>query len=146
MLAAGISSAVLVLYPLAFHMLVGLDSVAVVGLLWTIAMIIYDGRQRLAVSKDGAAHYGMGTAANVLIGACWGAGSLIHAASQKGMGREGARILLISLVLCVSFVMSTHSKGDNSKESVIVRTLQRSVLHVSVGLFISGILLSVSQT
>ena len=142
-LSAAVSAAVLILYPLIFHKLVGFEGIAMFGFLWTYVMILYDGYQQPESREDDqAALYNTSNAANVVIGACWATGSLIHAISNRGMNSKGARILLISLVLCVSFVLSTHAKHDRSETSVVVRTVQRNILHVAVGLFISGILIS----
>lgn len=143
-LSAAILASVLTIYPIVFHKLVGFEGAAMIGFLWTFCMIVYDGLNIPQTQEDDqTAHFSTNNAANVVIGACWATGSLIHAISRKEMNREGARVLLISLVLCVSFVLSTYTKNDRTETSIILRTLQRSTLHIAVGFFISGILLAI---
>ena len=146
-ISAGISSAFLVMYPLVFYKCIGFDSLVILGLCWTILMVLYDLMLITPETReeDQAAIYNTGAAANVVVGACWATGSLIHSISKQGINSEGAKVLLVSLILCVSFILSTHSKNDQSKTATAIRTTQRLMLHAAVGLFISGIILSIQQ-
>jgi len=143
-LSSAISMTLLIIYPIIFYNFVGFDSLAVIGLCWTVTMMLYDQLLLIPESKeeDQSSFYSTSTAANVVVGASWAVGSLIHAISRTGMKADGAKILLVSLILSVSFILSAHSKNDRGKTSTIVRTAQRNTLHIAVGLFISGIILS----
>ena len=145
-ISAAISASFIILYPLIFHLWIGMNTLAGVGLCWTIIMVLYD---LLLISpetkeEDQTALFTTSNAANVVVGACWATGSLIHAISKQGINASGAKVLLVSLILCVSFVLGTHSKNDQSRTATAVRTAQRLTLHASVGLFISGIVLSIT--
>jgi len=82
----------------------------------------------------------------VVIGAAWAVGTLLGALRKSGdQSVEGSKILLLSLVLCIAFVvpLNTDTGDARTTSAVVLRSAQRSALHYSVGLFIVGIGLSV---
>ena len=97
MLSSGIVAAIVAAYPLLFDKVVGINSVAILGLAWTTAMLLYDATAVMpeTAEEDQATQYSTSMGANVLVGACWATGSLIHIIANKSSA-HGAKVLLFS--------------------------------------------------
>ena len=81
---------------------------------------------------------------NIVIGASWAVGSLL-AVIQGKQNTLGAKLLLLSLVLSIGFIVPLTSDNDpRSLRGVVLRSGQRGILHYCVGLFIFGIIISIS--
>jgi len=133
--------------PLLFHHIVDFNNHAcMAGLVWTCAMIVWEIATRKDESTADVAHQISETKvnANVVVSAAWAVGSLLAVIAKKNSSmKKGASILLMSLVIAVSYVISLSPNLDEDATSVVLRTSQRVGLHISVGLFICGILISI---
>lgn len=146
----GVTTVLALLWPLAFGALVGWDFVSkhpvvLVGYAWTLVMLLWDmssnyetgeeARERASATKINA---------NVIIGACWAVGSLLLVVNKNAKPSPlGAKVLLVSLVACVAFVVPFMVEMDLRRPMARgVRALQRGVLNWAIGLFVAGIAIS----
>lgn len=154
--SAAVYACALLLWPVLMEHLVGFSKVAMhpmllgFGFLWTAALLLWElttnmdetrsgdaARQRSAETKNYA---------GVIIGAAWAVGTLLGALRKDGtQSTEGSKILLLSLVLCIAFIVPLNTDAGDARitSAVVLRSSQRSALHWSVGLFITGIGLSI---
>lgn len=146
MLTIGTKSIFLLLWPVVFGLVVGWDNVAKnawvsIGFIWTVLALLWN----LFLQPDGE-DPAVRSSAQIVIGAAWAVGTLLAVSNKKGkwQPQNGARILLISLVLCIGFVVPSFvSKTDPPSQSTsIVRSFQQSILHYAIGLFVCGITIS----
>ena len=156
--SAAVYAIALLLWPVVMEKLVGFSRIAKqplllgFGFLWAAALLAWElttnmdethsgnaARQRSAETKNYA---------GVIIGAAWAVGTLLGALRTDGkQSVEGSQILLLSLVLCIAFIvpLNTDSTDARTTSAVVLRSSQRSALHYSVGLFITGIGLSIAH-
>jgi len=119
---------------------------------WTVVLLLYDLYQtRIRTVHDYAAHKVAALKQNtaILITASFAVGSLLAVARKKnGIGEasesvHSARILLISLVLCVAFVIPITTDMDpRGTMSKLIGSVQESMLKYAIGLFVGGIIAS----
>ena len=83
--------------------------------------------------------------ANILIGCAWAMGTLLAVVSSRSSGHsvESARILMISLITCIAFILPTPGGQERrSVASMTISSLQKAALDYAVGFFVLGILLA----
>lgn len=73
--------------------------------------------------------------------AAFGVGILIGAI-RGSQDRQGSKLILASLLLVVAFFIPTHLFRCGTVGSQVINVLQTCVLHVSIGIFMMGIILS----
>ena len=140
----------LLVWPLVIENIIGWNIIEkhpllLIGFLWTVIMILWDitTNANTIESPEVASAKNNNTKmnANVIIGASWAVGSLLAVVSKtSAITPESARVLLVSLVLCVAFVVPMMIEIDlRSPVAKGMRTLQRSVLHYAIGLFVTGV-------
>lgn len=140
----------LLLWPLVIENIIGWNliekhPILLVGFMWTVIMILWDitSNANTIESPENASAKNNNTKmnANVIIGASWAVGSLLAVVSKtSAITPESARVLLVSLVLCVAFVVPMMIEVDlRSPIAKGMRTVQRSVLHYAIGLFVTGV-------
>lgn len=153
--SAAVYATALLAWPLAVERIVGFSRISEhpvllgSGFAWGAALIAWEmtgnmdetlgaaeARQRSAETKNFA---------SVVIGAAWAVGTLVSALrTGGGQSAEGSKVLLLSLILCIAFIVPLTSEAGDVRDtsSVVLRSAQRSALHYSVGLFIMGVGLS----
>lgn len=146
----GMTTVLALLWPIAFGALVGWDFVAanpvvLVGFVWTLVMLLWDMSSNYETG-DKAKERSSSTKvnANVIVGACWAVGSLLLVVNKQAKpSARGARVLLVSLVACVAFVVPFMVEMDLRRPLARgIRAVQRGVLNWAIGLFVSGIAIS----
>ena len=146
----GLTTVLMLLWPIAFGALVGWKFVAanpvvLVGFVWTLVMLLWDMSSNYE-TNDKAKERSSATKvnANVIVGACWAVGSLLLVVNKQAKpSARGARVLLVSLVTCVAFVVPFMIEMDLRRPLARgIRTVQRGVLNWAIGLFVSGIAIS----
>jgi hypothetical protein len=84
--------------------------------------------------------------AHGLINASFAMGILLtiirNSNNDKAHSQEGAQILMISLMMCIAFLLPFFTKEADSYEGNIVRTGQQSIFHMAIGLFMAGMFVS----
>lgn len=146
---AGVNAVSLLLWPCLFSGAVGWNVISknpivLLGFGWTILMILWDATTRAenesiqdAVQKNGNTKNN----ANIIVGAAWAVGSLLMVVSkQSQQSPQAAKILLLSLVMCVGFIIPTMIEFDvRTPLARAMRKIQRNALHYAIGLFVTGI-------
>lgn len=156
--AAAVYAIALLLWPVVLEKTVGFSRITEhpwllgSGFVWAALLMAWELTSNMDETRSGdaARHKSAETKsfAGVVIGAAWAVGTLLGALRKSGdQSVEGSKILLLSLVLCIAFIvpLNTDSADARSTSAVVLRASQRSALHYSVGLFIVGIGLSVIQ-
>lgn len=148
-------TAMMLVWPVLFGMIVGWEKVQrqpimSIAFFWPLLMIIWDMCSSLNdESMQEAEKKSSNTKinANVIVGASWAVGSLLVVITKSStLPPEAARILLVSVVLCVAFVVPFMVEFDlRSPLARSMRSIQRTVMQYSIGLFIAGIALSWSS-
>ena len=158
----GVYAAGIVLWPLLFHALVDLNSIGntthgitnflmTIGFMWPVVLIAVDMlcvcKRKKANAQESLSREGeIRGNANVLIGAAWALGALLSVVKgSEGdypQSREGARIILIALLLCLAFVIPTSDHPTRSYDTSMIRAGQKTILNFSIGLFVTGIAVS----
>ena len=149
---AGVYAAGLLLWPVICSTIIGWDKIKAhpilgIAFAWTVGAFAWELFANMGEETDHEAMRATGdtrTNANVIIGAAWAVGSLLAVVRATGsQSSDGARILLMALVLCIAFVIPLPiDENPRTIRSRVVRSSQRSVLYYAVGLFIAGIIIS----
>lgn len=139
-------------WPLIFQQVVGWDKLEGkmwFAFLWPTLLLLMG---MLEVSKKETKETAFQKQAQInsnahgLISASFAMGILLtvirNASNDKAHSQEGAQILMISLMMCIAFLLPFFTKEANSYEANIVRTGQESVFHMSIGLFMAGMFVS----
>lgn len=154
LVATSVYASLLLLWPVVIEVLVGWNAVKeykylLIGFVWTSILLLYEMSVNMKEdesSKMDASIRSQSTRqfASITIGAAWAVGSLLAAiGSNGGFQKQGAKLLLLSLVLSISYIVPLSGDMDpRSAAGTILRSSQRSILHYSVGLFILGITMS----
>jgi len=143
----------LLVWPCVFGATVGWEFVrkypiVLIGFGWTIVMMVWDMYSSLNEEETAALAEAKNSNtkmnANVIIGAGWAVGSLLAVVSKtNALSPKSAKVLLISLVLCVAFVVPMMIETDLQKPmSRGMRSIQRNVLQYAIGLFVSGVVIN----
>jgi len=146
---ACVNSVFILLWPCLFGLAVGWEMIRkypiiLIGFGWTLFMILWDAMThnenesvRHAEQKNGNTKNN----ANIIVGAAWAVGSLLMVVSkQSKQTPQSARVLLLSLILCVAFVIPMMIEFDlRTPLARAMRKVQRNTLHYAIGLFVSGI-------
>jgi len=158
----GIYASGIVIWPLLFHSLVDLNSLGnathgitnllmMVGFMWPIILITVDMmcvcRRKKANAQESISREGeIRGNANVLIGAAWALGALLSVVKGSSgdypQSREGARLILLALLLCIAFVIPTTDHPTRSYDTSMIRAGQKTMLNFAIGLFVTGIAVS----
>ena len=161
----GVFAVGILLWPLLFDVVVGFDKLdmasgtasvlVAVGFLWPVVLIMVDMLHVCRRKKYADAHESRSREdelrgnANILIGGAWALGALLSvvkgSTGDYPQSREGAKIILVALLLCIGFVIPTASNPARSYESNMIRSGQKTMLNFAIGLFISGIAVSWAQ-
>lgn len=153
LVATSVYASLLLLWPVVVDVLVGWNAVKeykylLIGFVWTSCLLLYEmtiNMKEHESSKAEASIRSQSTRqfASITIGAAWAVGSLLAAIGGGGFQKQGAKLLLLSLVLSISYIVPLVGDMDpRSATGTILRSSQRSILHYSVGLFILGITMS----
>ena len=143
----------LLLWPCVFGAIVKWEfieknPIVLIGFGWTGVMMLWDMISGIREEETGTLAEAKNTNtkfnANVLIGAGWAVGSLLAVVSKtNSLSPKSAKVLLISVVLCVAFVIPMMIENDLQQPlSRAMRSLQRNALQYSIGLFVSGIVIN----
>lgn len=145
-------STMMLLWPMIFGVIVGWAKVneypiLSIAFFWPLLMIVWDSCSSLTDESPVEAEKRSSNTkvnANVIVGASWAVGSLLVVITKSStLPPEAARILLVSVVLCVAFVVPFMVEFDlRSPLARSMRAIQRTVMQYSIGLFIAGIVLS----
>ena len=154
LVASSVYASLLMLWPVVVDVLVGWNAVKeykylMIGFVWTSCLLLYEmtiNMKEHESSKTEASIRSQSTRqfASITIGAAWAVGSLLAAiGGGGGSHKQGAKLLLLSLVLSISYIVPLVGDMDpRSVTGTVLRSSQRSILHYSVGLFILGITMS----
>ena len=154
LVATSVYASLLLLWPVVVEIVVGWDAVKeykylLIGFVWTSILLLYEmtiNMKEHESSKADATIRSQSTRqfASISIGAAWAVGSLLAAIGSSGkFQKQGAKLLLLSLVLSISYIVPLSGDMDpRSATGTVLRSSQRSILHYSVGLFILGITMS----
>jgi len=155
--SAAVYACALLLWPVVIDHLVGFPRMVQhpallgFGFVWASALLLYELTTNMDETRSGSAARQRSAEtknyAGVIIGAAWAVGTLLGALRTDGkQSAEGSKVLLLSLVLCIAFIvpLNTDAADARATSAVILRSSQRSALHYSVGLFITGIGLSIA--
>lgn len=148
--ALAVTAIMLLLWPLVFDGIVGFDSdrtVIYTGFFWTVLVLLWS---MVTSCVQSASQADMDVAltktnANIIIGAAFAVGALLSVISgqNKTQSVAGARIMLISLLMCIAFVIpGLLNMNVKSPVAGAVRSAQRGFLHYAMGLFIASIVVS----
>lgn len=142
----------MLVWPVLFGVIVGWKRVQEqpilsIAFFWPLLMIIWDMCSALTDETVHEAEKKSSNTkinANVIVGASWAVGSLLVVINKSSkLPPEAARIFLVSVVLCVAFVVPFMVEFDlRSPLARSMRSVQRAVMQYSIGLFIAGITLS----
>ena len=143
----GILLASIVVWPWVFSQVVGFNQLQGkmwFPFLWPTLLIVYAMAQNTAKESPETAfqrHNEIKSNANGLIAAAFALGTLLSVV-QGNQSKEGAQVLMISLLMCIGFLLPSPMGSPTSYKAAVVRTGQQSVFHMALGLFMSGIFLS----
>jgi hypothetical protein len=139
----------LLCWPVLFGMVVEWDTVnkhplVLLGFGWTVLMILWDTmtKHEYETIQDALQeNNSTKNNANVIVGAAWAVGSLLMVVSKESkQSPKAAKVLLISLILCVAFIIPTMIEFDpRTPLAHAMRRVQRNTLHYAIGLFVTGV-------
>ena len=155
--SAAVYTTALLLWPIIIEKVVGFSRISAhpyvlgFGFVWAALLIAWELTNNMDETRSGAEARARSAEtknyAGVIIGAAWAVGTLLGAfkPADAGQSAEGSKVLLLSLILCIAFIvpLNTDSGDARTTSAVVLRSAQRSALHFSVGLFITGIGLSI---
>lgn len=128
----------------------GCSYVLALAIAWPILLMAWDlvesgWRHRETEHEEISRYVGNKSNAAIIIGGAWALGALLSIISgrQNGHSKCSAKVIMLSLVLCVAFVLPTP--GDGPRRSVVNLTIaawQKTALNYAVGLFIVGIVMA----
>ena len=156
-IATSVYASLLMLWPVVVDVLVGWGAIKeykylMIGFVWTSLLLLYEMTINMKEHESSKSEAGIRSQstrqfASITIGAAWAVGSLLAAIGSDGrFQKEGAKLLLLSLVLSISYIVPLVGDMDpRSATGTILRSSQRSILHYSVGLFILGITMSMRR-
>ncbi len=146
---ACVNAVFLLMWPCLFSLAVGWDiinksPIVLLGFGWTILMILWDVTTRAEDESIQTAEQKNGNTknnANVIVGAAWAVGSLLMVVSkQSQQSPRAAKVLLLSLLMCVAFIIPTMIEFDvRTPLARAMRKVQRNALHYAIGLFVAGV-------
>ena len=120
------------------------------ALFWPLLLLTWDlvqtgGRRRSSEPDETQRYIGTKSNAAIIVGGAWALGTLLSIISGRSGGHsaESAKIVMLSLVLCIAFVLPTP--GDGPRRSVTNLTIgawQKSALNYAIGFFVLGIVLA----
>lgn len=83
---------------------------------------------------------------NALIAAAWAMGTLLSVLNgrKQGHSSNSARILMLSLLLCIAFILPTPGGDLNARSllNITLRAAQKTALYYAIGFFILGVMLA----
>jgi hypothetical protein len=143
----------ILLWPVVFDGIVGYEALRNdwkiwFGFLWPIFLLglhlQHMGEQNRHTAPEAQhRHNELKSNANALIASAWGMGALLAVVMKtEGQSSNGARIMMISLLMCIAFLLPSTAFATSTYPAQISRTVQNSVLNMAIGLFISGIVVS----
>ena len=96
-------------------------------------------------SKNFQIHNEIKANANGLISANFAMGvllSVLRKNNDASAHSNGARILMISLLMCIAFLLPSTNDEPESYKANLIRNAQQSIFHMAVGLFVAGMFVS----
>ena len=118
----------------------------ILGLIWPVILILAkmcslaDGSKETA-QESHVRHSETRGSAGLLFTAAFGVGVLLTAL-RKTSSDLGTKLVLLSLLFCVAFLIPVTTSSVENHTSHIIRTLQTCVTHMAIGIFILGITVS----
>ena len=116
------------------------------GFLWPVILLIsrmvhiqYD--QKESSSESHAQHSDTRGSAGLLFTAAFGIG-VILTSLKKDANPLGSKLVLLSLLFCVAFLIPTNAFPVESHISHGIRTFQSCMTQIAIGMFIVGISVS----
>lgn len=129
-------------------MLIAKEPWVLLAYIWPMLLMIVDlvlVRRRGTEVEEERRQSNTKNQANVLIGCAWAMGTLLAVikTQDSGYSADAARILLISLITCIAFIIPTPG-GSQSRAvpSMAIGALQKSALNYAIGFFVLGILVA----
>lgn len=150
----GIYAIALLVWPVIFNVLVpkqaSRDSRLCFGFAWPLILLAFKlvccpTRGRDDPQQCHARHQEIKSNAGALVGASLAIGVLLAALSggrsqaQQWSSTHGAKLIMISLLLCISFLLPSDELIRSSYASHIVRSAQIAIFQIAIGLFITGV-------
>lgn len=117
------------------------------ALVWPALLILWDlidtSTRRRELENDETNRYmsNKSTAA-IIVGGAWAIGSLMTIVNGRSGGHttESAQVILLSLVMCIAFVLPVVGDGSRrSVSSINISAIQKASMNYAVGFFILGI-------
>ena len=160
-IATGITGAALLLWPMLWRGL-GLDAKQntswplLLAFLWPLLLVGFDlvnapSRSRGTPAEESAREAELRALGDRLIGAVWSLGALLivlrttkTSAAASGFSRTSARVVLVSLLFVLLFVLPT-ANAPQQVDRIAIYQAQRCALHFACGLYAAGILLVVQR-
>lgn len=117
---------------------------------WPICLLMWDlvesgWRRRVDEHTETQRYLSNKSNASIIIGGAWALGTLLASITGRSNGHTAgsAKIIMISLVMCVAFVLPIPGDGPRrSVTNITIAATQKSALNYAVGLFILGIVLA----
>ena len=143
----------LLIWPFVFHAIcqtvqtsVSQSPFLLIGFLWPIflllsRMLLIDANYKASREEDRHKYQETRSTGSLMFAAAFGVGILISSI-RGAQDRQGSKLILASLLLCVAFFIPTHIFVCGTTGSQIVNVLQTCVLHIAIGIFMMGITLS----
>lgn len=145
----------LLLWPILFGFVVGFDKLQGkmwLAFLWPTILGLYGligvtRTKRDSKEKAFQIHNEIKANANGLISASFAMGVLLSVLrnnkdSSTTHSKNGARILMISLLMCIAFLLPSTNDEPESYKANLIRNAQQSIFHMAVGLFVAGMFVS----
>lgn len=143
----GVLMASILVWPLLFGAVVGWDQLTGkmwFPFLWPTVLMVYGLTQTTTKEAPETAfqrHNEIKSNANGLIGAAFALGTLL-AVIQGNQSKQGAQVLMISLLMCIAFLLPSPLSSPDSYTAHVIRTTQQNFFHMALGLFMAGIFIS----
>ena len=147
----------LLLWPFIFNFLCATVGTSIyeniyllVGFLWPVLLLLsrmalIDADHKPTKEEDRDRYQETRGTGALMFTAAFGVGILIGAI-RGSQDRQGSKLILASLLLVVAFFIPTHLFDCGTTGSQVINVLQTCVLHVSIGIFMMGIILSYFST
>ena len=124
------------------------------ALWWPLLLMGWDlfeagSRRRGSAPAEAGIEVGTQSNAATIVGGAWALGALLAIINGRrgGHSRQSAKIIMLSLVLCIAFVLPTPGDGPRrSVANLTIAALQKTALNYAIGFFILGIVLASSPT
>lgn len=117
-----------------------------IGYVWPVLllisrMVLLNPDHKPSKDEDKSKYQENRSTGGLMFTAAFGVGILLGAI-RGVQDRQGAKLILASLLLCVAFFIPTHIFVCGTVGSQIVNVVQTCVLHIAIGILMTGIVIS----